>query len=501
MAINNDNLPSDKQGLLGIKGKRKNYEDLPEFARDRKLTSQFQDYVNATYKKMGKAAPITNWGKSGWGKGRYGPQTASVQEQMLEMAKTNPEIRQGLSKFMKVPGILPEKSKLLPQPQEMQPVTVSSTRYKPKEPLRKEVPNVPPIVNNTKFDSSTLGTPAQQASSAPAPKNNQKGTIAPLPKTSIGAGQNYVDIPRTLKDWGGVGSFKNGTTPSSSSPKEEFPYPDAKMPQIGKGLKVGGSKINPNYFDETMDKSKTNPTVQNAPNVDVAAEKTGSDKLKDFLPYASNFLNMFRKAPGVPKPTMNGMVTMNKVNMDNDRYAVEQGYRDATRQTNQNLNENTAASVRGSMMAQRINSLSGINQNERNTNIDISNKENMVNNQIEQGNNAKMDGYNQQVMERNMAQQRFNSENFANFSDKAIQIGNERNRYNVLLQNENAKRDLDLKKFGITAHMFNKNGKVAENTVAQLNEEGIETPAVPTKLGKNKYGGFMKKSIGRKVKC
>lgn len=154
-------------------------------------------------------------------------------------------------------------------------------------------------------------------------------------------------------------------------------------------------------------------------------------------PYASNIINATRTAPMPRVPNMVSSVTLDKINMNNDRSMVERGVRAANTAAANSLDANTAAAVQQSTLATRFDQLSTVNQAERNSNAQVSNEQAKINSGIQTVNMAKLDTLNDNIVERQVAQQRAQSENIANVGDKFIGI-----------QNEKAKQALEEKKYG-----------------------------------------------------
>jgi hypothetical protein len=147
------------------------------------------------------------------------------------------------------------------------------------------------------------------------------------------------------------------------------------------------------------------------------------------LPFASNLANAFRKPPTVPIPNMQSGVSLDRVNMDNDRYQVERGARAANLSNQNSLDANSAAAANSNVLAQRFNQMSQVNQTERNTNIGIANQEKLTNLSIQNQNMAKLDQVQRDNVERTLAQQREQSANLSNAGDKAM----------MMLQNKQAR--------------------------------------------------------------
>lgn len=162
-------------------------------------------------------------------------------------------------------------------------------------------------------------------------------------------------------------------------------------------------------------------------------------KLGKIAPYASNLMNMFRKPPAPYRPHLDGEVGGGRhINMDNARYQVERGIRGSNLAADRSLDENTAAAVKMANLATGQGQLSTINQTETNANIGIDNAGKELDAKIRAGNNAKLDGYNDKLVERGVAMQNNASANFANASDKYVAIQNQKGLQDL----ENRKVDL-----------------------------------------------------------
>lgn len=259
------------------------------------------------------------------------------------------------------------------------------------------------------------------------------------------------------------------------------------------------------------------PTISQVPTY--ANNKTSTwqkiaNTADDLAPYASNILNAFRKPIAPPMPAMDPGVTLQRVNLDNDRAMVERGIRGANMNADRTLDENTSQAVKQYNLATRFNQLSQVNQAERNANTEIANQETQTNANITARNNMKTDQRGRDLVEMQVANQREKSANIANAADKYISI-----------KNEKAKANLDMKKFGIITAAYNRDG-VAGRQYKSL-AEIIQDPAGLEYLNNNaneqgaainekayndylerkkkassmkKYGGVLKYSTGGMMK-
>jgi len=177
-------------------------------------------------------------------------------------------------------------------------------------------------------------------------------------------------------------------------------------------------------------------------------KKPGVSAIVDkILPYASNIANAFRRAPKPSAPILNAAQKLQKINMDDARYQVGREIGASNTGADRTLDSNTAMSVKLFNSGRKINELGKINEFEKNANAGISNQQAMLDYQNQVGNNAKLDEFNNTILEGKIADSANQSANFANAADKYIAIGNER-----------AKGQLDLDKTKTLSTMFSTNG-------------------------------------------
>lgn len=155
-------------------------------------------------------------------------------------------------------------------------------------------------------------------------------------------------------------------------------------------------------------------------------KKIASD-LDKAAPFASNIINSFRMPPKPRLPHLDSFTGgTRRINMDSDRAMVERGIRSSNMAADNNLDENTAASIRQANKAQREGSLGKINETERNANIGIDTQNARLEAETRARNNLKLDQFDNNVVERGVAIQNNASANFANASDKYIGIKNQK---------------------------------------------------------------------------
>jgi hypothetical protein len=210
-----------------------------------------------------------------------------------------------------------------------------------------------------------------------------------------------------------------------------------------------------------------------------STEKTNNlSKLKDLIPFGSNIINSLRKPPMPTRPGTLAPVQLSKVSYANERTEADRLVRGADLGAEKTLDGNTAASVRAGNLSQKFRMYSDSYSRENNENTDIANKQTLVNSNISEKNTRANDYYNQQKVERQIAQQGQQSANIANAADKY-----------TALENEKGKRELEAKNFAITSKVFENSG-VLKRLMKKLQDEGIDDPSNT----KRKYGGKLKRA-------
>lgn len=175
--------------------------------------------------------------------------------------------------------------------------------------------------------------------------------------------------------------------------------------------------------------------------------KGASNAISSVAPYVSNIVNSFRKAPKPSTPVMNNYTNLSTVNLDNERNMVGRSTSAADITAGRELSSNTANAIKAANLGTKLNALSTISERETNANSQIRNQQAIMDMNTGAGNTAKMDGYNQSMVERNIAQQTQQSANLANAADKYIGI-----------QNEKEKRKVDMDKTRMSLHAFDNSG-------------------------------------------
>ena len=182
--------------------------------------------------------------------------------------------------------------------------------------------------------------------------------------------------------------------------------------------------------------SNTFTTMGNKVKNKLTSIKT-SNNFTSIAPYISNLYNATVKPGKVPMPIMNNAPKYDLVNYDSDRNAVSKDYRASMQNADLTLDPQSSVAAKMMAKAAKFQQLSAINQAERNANTDIRNKQTEANVATAASNNAKLDLYRQQNLERDNWIKSFKSANLANAADKFVQMKN--------VQDQN---DLEREKFG-----------------------------------------------------
>lgn len=195
-------------------------------------------------------------------------------------------------------------------------------------------------------------------------------------------------------------------------------------------------------------------------------------------PYASNIVNSFRTPPQPSMPHLDNMVTVRSPSFAAERVATERNMNADAESAARNVDGSTGARIRLFNSGQKLDRLSNINERDNNSRLSASNEQARINAGISVRNNEKLDTYGNQQVERQIAQQRTQSENLSNLSDKIVSI-----------QNEREKRNVDLEKTRTMASLFSKSG------VGNRERDILRGMGVPDPLGKE-YSDLDKKSTG-----
>lgn len=194
-------------------------------------------------------------------------------------------------------------------------------------------------------------------------------------------------------------------------------------------------------------------------------------------PFASNLVNGLRTPPQPHAPQLDNMVTLRVPSFNNDRNEVEQDINSTNASIDRSVDGQTAARIKLFNQGQKLDKLSSINQAEHNAQITTSNDQARINSGIQGRNTERLNQYGDQQVERKIAQQREQSANISNFSDKYVSM-----------QNEKRKTQVDLEKTKTMATIFTKSG-VADRERKMLMDAGVPDPSGKNYEDVKAYGG------------
>lgn len=198
-------------------------------------------------------------------------------------------------------------------------------------------------------------------------------------------------------------------------------------------------------------------------------------------PFASNIANSFRTPPMPIQPQLLRPVTLSRINLGATRQAITNSTRAADVQADRGLDEQSAQAIRSRNLAGKLNQLGQVNEQEEFLNARQKAEAAGMNINVDMANSNSMNRYNDQLVERQVAQQREQSANFANASNKAIEIGNEKD-----------KARLDRDKLDMLSRQWKASG-VYTRMKNQFAKEGNEDPTdIDRFLNNHAYGGRMK---------
>lgn len=196
------------------------------------------------------------------------------------------------------------------------------------------------------------------------------------------------------------------------------------------------------------------------------------------IPFASNIANSFRSAPTPAPPVLNNYTTIPKVNLEKQRYDIRRETGASNAFTEANVDNNTAEAIKLFNRGSEENQLSQVNDKENNLNLDVSKTQAMMDAQTSAGNNALTNEYHQSILEKNIANQREQSQNLANASDKYIEIQNQKKAAQVSQQ-----RNLILKSLYDNSGVINRQAQLWKNA-------GLPDPyGVNYGYTRSKFGG------------
>jgi hypothetical protein len=192
-------------------------------------------------------------------------------------------------------------------------------------------------------------------------------------------------------------------------------------------------------------------------------------KMENFLPFATNIVNSLRKPPLPGKPIMNRGVTLSDPSLEGTRTAIKQAGRAAQLGAEQSLPAAQAGALKAAIYGQQAGALTDVSEKEALMKGERRDQQAMINAQLEATNNQKIEGYQDELANRTIAIQRESSENLSNAVDKRL-----------MMHNQDAERDMDLKKYQLLLEAF-KTGGVGQRADVLVKKAGL------------RYGGQLRK--------
>lgn len=236
------------------------------------------------------------------------------------------------------------------------------------------------------------------------------------------------DVPtiRPSYKYGKGGKLKMAMGGYAGDPNPKYPLPDrTKAPEL---WDVPAELNMPNY-DAVVTATRLPkaapaiPAVQSAPaNPPLSSNKKGMDwngAINGVTPFISNISNALTKLPLPPIPILDNPITPQSVDYSASRAEAVRQTRGANKSAEQSLNSGAAVSaVRAGNLAQQQRAVGQINEAEQNTNSTLRGQAQQVNAAIKSSNNAKLNDYNNNLVERTLKGQQLKSENLANVENK-----------------------------------------------------------------------------------
>jgi hypothetical protein len=221
-------------------------------------------------------------------------------------------------------------------------------------------------------------------------------------------------------------------------------------------------------------------TFNPPPTTTTSPTSSFSSTMKGIAPFASNIVNAFRTPPQPPMPHLDNLVTLRSPSFNDERNQVERNTNADAEAAARGVDGNTGARIRLFALGQKLDRLSSVNERDKNMQLQTQNEQSRINAGLNAGNNRKLDEYDQQQVERRIAQQQQQSANLSNFSDKYIGI-----------QNENEKRRVDLEKTKTMSTLFGRSG-VGDRERKTLRDMGVDDPLGMNYSDVKRAGGFFR---------
>lgn len=185
--------------------------------------------------------------------------------------------------------------------------------------------------------------------------------------------------------------------------------------------------------------------------------------LSKLAPYASNIVNAFRSAPLPQAPqleTVSGEVS--PIRLDAARNDIARTVRGINRGITQTTQGQTGDAIQAANLATSLDAYGRVAQAEAQQNQQIRMFNAQQNQAVSARNVERMNSYNDQILARNIAQQRAQSENLANLTDKVVM---DQTRKDMLA--------LDKEKFDIISRMYTPGllGRVGQGLIVPGTED------------------------------
>lgn len=207
--------------------------------------------------------------------------------------------------------------------------------------------------------------------------------------------------------------------------------------------------------------------------------------LKSLLPYASNIVNSTRELPNPIAPPVETAISPNLVSYDADRTALDNDFRNFSKETDYKVaNPTVAQGIKAGAMARKIAGNNQLAQQEGNTNAFIKNQTAQANQGVQSRNIERTRDFNDQLVSRKINQNRLQSENLANLSDKIQMESRDKSMF-----------DLERRKIA-TLPIVHKDTGIYDRNLAKtaLDEDEVLN-------GKKRLGGKIKiKQYGRTIR-
>lgn len=197
--------------------------------------------------------------------------------------------------------------------------------------------------------------------------------------------------------------------------------------------------LHPDYYKENLndipsdlENSYDRPKPPVSPVAGLGKPVSQRLNLNSAVPYASNFVNAFRKLPMPYEPQQETYISPSLVNYSGARANAAAELGNYNRETDYKVAQHTLAQgLKAKALAGSIANLNNLAMQEGNTNAFIKNQTNQFNQGIQARNLQRIQDYNDSLLSRSLKQQELNSENIANLSDKYQMQQRDKNLYEL----------------------------------------------------------------------